>query len=352
MMVAFRYDNDAVGSLYYSREIPSLFRGLRLSKLFGRERHHHVRVERRVRRSCAARGCRGCSSRASATSAAIRRCIATSSRAIRERPRAGDEPRARDRRSAADGSDLRQRSRPLAIARCRRERYDIVIIGSGAGGGTMAQALADTAARILVLERGDFVPQEARELESGGGLEAPALPDDRALARRARAASSCPYTHYSVGGNTKFWGSVLYRLRREDFQAIEHVDGVSPAWPIDYDTLAPYYERAERLYHVHGAARRRSRPSRRAGRFRYAPVPHAAGMAAIVERAARAGPASVAAAARPAPPARPAAASSATPATRSPASIHAKSDAEVCGVRPALARAERHAVDQRAARGG
>ena len=61
-----------------------------------------------------------------------------------------------------------------------------------------------------------------------------------------------PYTHYCVGGNTKFWGSVLYRLRREDFQAVEHMDGVSPAWPIDYDALEPYYDRAERLYQVHG----------------------------------------------------------------------------------------------------
>ena len=58
--------------------------------------------------------------------------------------------------------------------------------------------------------------------------------------------------HYGVGGNTKFWGSVLYRLRREDFQEIAHADGVSPAWPIDYETLAPYYDRAEHLYHVHG----------------------------------------------------------------------------------------------------
>ena len=67
---------------------------------------------------------------------------------------------------------------------------------------------------------------------------------------------------------------MLYRLRREDFQAVEHVDGVSPAWPIDYDTLAPYYERAERLYHVHGAdGVDPTEPPR--GPFPYAPVPHA-----------------------------------------------------------------------------
>ena len=110
MMVAFRYDNGAVGSLYYSREIPSLLQGLRLSKLFGRDgvitfesNGAFVLV---ARRRAAAAAC----SRASATSAATRRCIATSSRAIRERPRAGDEPRARDRGSAADGPDLREPS--------------------------------------------------------------------------------------------------------------------------------------------------------------------------------------------------------------------------------------------------
>ena len=93
-----------------------------------------------------------------------------------------------------------------------------------------------------------------------------------------------PYTHYGVGGNTKFWGSVLYRLRREDFQEIAHADGVSPAWPIDYETLAPYYDRAERLYHVHGERRRRpdgaaarSVSTRRRSRTRR-------GMAAIVEQ--------------------------------------------------------------------
>ena len=130
-------------------------------------------------------------------------------------------------------------------------RYDLIIIGSGAGGGTLAYALAATGARILLLERGDFVPREEENwnpeavwkhlryrikeywLDEGG--------------REFR-----PYTHYCVGGNTKFWGSVLYRLRREDFEDVEHVDGVSPAWPISYDDLEPYYERAEQLYHVRG----------------------------------------------------------------------------------------------------
>ena len=161
-------------------------------------------------------------------------------------------------------------------------RYDIVIIGTGAGGGTMAHALADSGARILILERGDFVPQE----EANWSPEAVW----RDLRYRTRelwldgdGQAFLPYTHYCVGGNTKFWGSVLYRLRREDFTALEHLDGISPAWPIDYDTLAPYYERAERLYHVHGQEGIDPTDPPR-GPFPYDPIPHAKEMAAIVER--------------------------------------------------------------------
>ena len=162
------------------------------------------------------------------------------------------------------------------------QHYDIIIIGTGAGGGTMAQALSQSSARILILERGDFVPQESENWD----------PDAvwKKLRYRAkerwvddRGREFTPYTHYGVGGNTKFWGSVLYRLRREDFQAIEHVDGVSPAWPIDYDTLEPYYERAERLYHVRGEEGiDPTEPPR--GPYPYQAVPHAPEMAAIVRK--------------------------------------------------------------------
>jgi choline dehydrogenase-like flavoprotein len=164
----------------------------------------------------------------------------------------------------------------------RNERFDIIIIGTGAGGGTIAYALADSSARILILERGDFVPQE----EENWNPEAvwkhlryqttERWLDDRGEAFR-------PYTHYNVGGNTKFWGSVLFRLRREDFQALEHMEGISPAWPIDYETLEPYYDRAERLYCVHGQQGADPTDPPR-GPFPYEPIPHAAGMAAIVEQ--------------------------------------------------------------------
>jgi choline dehydrogenase-like flavoprotein len=131
------------------------------------------------------------------------------------------------------------------------QQFDIVIVGSGAGGGTMAHALADTGARILVVERGDVVPSEAENWDPiAVWQQLRYRTSERWLDGDGREFQ--PYMHYVVGGNTKFWGGVLYRFRREDFEAMEHLDGVSPAWPIDYDTLAPYYERAERMYHVHG----------------------------------------------------------------------------------------------------
>jgi len=160
-------------------------------------------------------------------------------------------------------------------------RYDIIIIGTGAGGGTIAQALSQTSARILIVERGDFVPQEDENWEPEAVWK-----HLRYRAREKwlddRGREFTPYTHYGVGGNTKFWGSVLYRLRREDFQAMEHVDGVSPSWPIDYDTLAPYYDRAERLYHVRGADGDPTEPPR--APYPYGAVPHAPEMAAIVDQ--------------------------------------------------------------------
>jgi len=160
--------------------------------------------------------------------------------------------------------------------------FDVVIIGSGAGGGTLAYALAATGARILIVERGDFVPQE----EENWNPEAVwkhlrYQTDERWFDDRGRAFR--PYSHYCVGGNTKFWGSVLFRLRREDFDAMEHMAGVSPAWPIDYDTLEPYYERAEALYQVRGRHDLDpTEPPRRP--FLHDPVPHGEAMGRIVDQ--------------------------------------------------------------------
>ena len=108
------------------------------------------------------------------------------------------------------------------------EHYDVIIIGSGAGGGTMAHALSTTTARILIVERGDFVPREPENWDPTAVWK-----DLRYRATERwvddRGKEFVPYTHYCVGGNSKFWGSVLFRLRRTDFDAVDHMGGVSPA---------------------------------------------------------------------------------------------------------------------------
>jgi len=159
--------------------------------------------------------------------------------------------------------------------------YDIIIIGSGAGGGTMAHALASTGANILVLERGDFVPSEPENWNPESvWKQLRYRTKERWLDQNGNAFS--PYTHYCVGGNTKFWGSVLYRLRKTDFEETSHVDGMSPAWPISYSTLAPYYDRAERLYEVHGTSGEDPTEESR-GPFPYPAIPHSDFVANTIE---------------------------------------------------------------------
>lgn len=214
------------------------------------------------------------------------------------------------------------------------EHFDIIIIGSGAGGGTMARALADTGARILVLERGTEVPTEDENWNPAAVWK-----DLRYRARERwlddRGEEFLPYTHYGVGGNTKFWGSVLYRLRPEDFKAVEHADGVSPEWPIDYGTLEPYYEQAERMYHVHGQHGVDPTEAPR-GPFPYPPIPHSDGMAAIVEGLTSLG-------LHPSPlplglmrPGEEGGCILCNTCNSFPCKLGAKSDAEMCGLRPAL----------------
>jgi choline dehydrogenase-like flavoprotein len=129
--------------------------------------------------------------------------------------------------------------------------YDVIIIGSGAGGGTLFHALAPTGKRILLLERGDYVPRE-KDNWSTRAVNLEGKYNTREQWRDAAGQALHPHTNYYVGGNTKFYGAALFRLRREDFGEIKHWGGVSPAWPISYEDLEPYYTRAEHLYQVHG----------------------------------------------------------------------------------------------------
>ena len=130
-------------------------------------------------------------------------------------------------------------------------QYDVIIIGSGAGGGTLAYALAPSGKRILLLERGDYVPREKDNWDTRTvNVEAKYHPKESWRDKDGKPLH--PHTNYYVGGNTKFYGAALFRLRKEDFGELRHHGGFSPAWPISYDELEPYYNRAEELYQVHG----------------------------------------------------------------------------------------------------
>ncbi|SDI24191.1 GMC oxidoreductase [Chryseobacterium jejuense] len=148
--------------------------------------------------------------------------------------------------------------------------YDIIIIGTGAGGSTMAYQLADSGKKILILERGDYVPVEKENWSSIEVFQKNRYTTtDLWLDKNGNTFR--PGMHYNVGGNTKFYGAALFRLREEDFKEIQHYDGISPAWPIQYDDLKSYYLEAEKLFHVHG--KRGSDPTEP---FDSEPYPHSA----------------------------------------------------------------------------
>lgn len=129
--------------------------------------------------------------------------------------------------------------------------YDIIIIGAGAGGGTLAYALAPTGKRILLIERGDYLPREKENWDPDAIFTQQRYVADETWLN-AQDQPFNPETYYNVGGNTKLYGAALQRMRQEDFGELYHADGISPAWPLSYEELEPYYTRAESLFKIHG----------------------------------------------------------------------------------------------------
>ena len=130
--------------------------------------------------------------------------------------------------------------------------YDVIVIGSGAGGGTLAHRLAPSGKRVLLLERGGWLPREPQNwLAQNVFVENRYVSPDTWY--YSDGSSFAPEVHYWVGGATKRYGAALYRLRSEDFGELRHHGGTSPAWPISYEDMEPYYTQAEQLYQVHGA---------------------------------------------------------------------------------------------------
>jgi choline dehydrogenase-like flavoprotein len=153
------------------------------------------------------------------------------------------------------------------------QHYDVIIIGTGAGGGTLAHRLAPTGKRILILERGGYLPRERDNWESTavfvkGKYRAPEFWYDK------HGDQFPPEVNYYVGGNTKFYGAALFRLRPEDFGELRHHGGISPAWPIRYEDLEPYYTQAEHLYLVHGRHGEDPTEGPASAQYAFPPVEH------------------------------------------------------------------------------
>ncbi|MBX3428646.1 MAG: GMC family oxidoreductase [Hyphomonadaceae bacterium] len=158
--------------------------------------------------------------------------------------------------------------------------FDVIVVGSGAGGGTLAQKLVAHGKSVLMLERGEHLPREAENWD----------PTSVFIKHRYRTQEKwydkhghafVPNTHYWVGGNTSFYGAALMRMRGRDFTEVKHAGGVSPAWPISLTDLAPYYAEAERLWQVHGARGEDPTESGDEPPYAYPPVKHDPGVAAL-----------------------------------------------------------------------
>jgi choline dehydrogenase-like flavoprotein len=218
------------------------------------------------------------------------------------------------------------------------DSYDVIIIGTGAGGGTLARHLAPSGKRVLMLERGDWLPREPENwLAQDVFVDNRYVSPDTWFDESGRAFQ--PQVHYFVGGATKFYGAALYRLRDQDFGELRHHDGISPAWPISYDELEWYYTEAEQLYQVHGARGEDPTEPPTSAPYPFPPVSHEPRIQQLSDDLAAAGY-------------RPFHAPCGIMLNEAnmpfskcvrcptcdgfPCLVHAKSDAEVLGVRPAL----------------
>jgi choline dehydrogenase-like flavoprotein len=151
--------------------------------------------------------------------------------------------------------------------------YDLIIIGTGAGGGTLAYRMAQSGKRILVLERGPFLPREKANWDTRVVFSSDRYHNSEVWYDRD-GNELHPGMSYFVGGNTKVYGAALFRLREKDFEKYAHKDGISPEWPLKYRDFEPYYVQAEKLYQVHGNSGEDPTEPFRSQEFPYPAVSH------------------------------------------------------------------------------
>ena len=218
--------------------------------------------------------------------------------------------------------------------------FNVVIIGSGAGGGTLARHLASNSdLRVLVVERGDWLPQEPQNWDAEEVMQKGRyVSKDLWLDKHGKAFQ--PGSHYFVGGATKLYGAAHFRLRKQDFEELRHAEGLSPAWPLRYADFEPWYQQAEEMYHVHGLRGEDPTEPPCSGPYPHPPVSHEPRMQKLVDDLRGIGLHPFHAPSGVLLDEAQMAFSRCRRCNRCdgfPCLVHAKSDAEVLGIRPALA---------------
>ena len=168
------------------------------------------------------------------------------------------------------------------------KHVEVLIIGSGAGGGTLARCLAEAGREVLVLERGDWLPREPQNWEPEAVFQQGRYVSSD-LWKDKHGKTFQPGSHYFVGGASKMYGAAHFRFRARDFEEMVHVDGLSPAWPVRYGDFEPYYTKAEAMYHVHGLRGEDPTEPPASGPYPHPPVAHEPRMQQLVDVFSQAG---------------------------------------------------------------
>ncbi|MGI9026255.1 MAG: dehydrogenase, partial [Burkholderiaceae bacterium] len=168
------------------------------------------------------------------------------------------------------------------------DHYDLIVIGSGPGGASLVHSLAPTGKRILLIERGGYLPRSQANWDAQA-VFVDAIYQAKETWYSGDGSSFHPGLHYCVGGNSKVYGAALFRLRERDFDELHHEGGVSPAWPLKYDAFEPWYTAAEQLFHVHGRRGEDPHEPHTTAPYPFPPVSHEPRIQALSETFAREG---------------------------------------------------------------
>jgi choline dehydrogenase-like flavoprotein len=127
------------------------------------------------------------------------------------------------------------------------QRYDVIIVGSGAGGAAAGYKLAKAGRSVLMLEKGKHLPRDGSTLDTRQVFKEGKF-KNREPWSNGHGGALMPDEHYNVGGKTKWYGAALLRFSAHEFEADpEHM---CLAWPFGLGEIEPYYDEAERLMHV------------------------------------------------------------------------------------------------------